>query len=167
MLEAKITHARSDIRISDKDHAILAARVAAYNQYDGPRVGDFIRFSDGMLHRFSHHWGDSIQTSRADYDVSFYLGEDYISFSGSLNPAIDIEDIHATPEIKLGSVWFFHNGYVAAHSAVYAQVPFRVYETALTSDWWKRPDTGLSGIDHDRTSKRRSSKRRSSRKLRK
>jgi len=141
MSEAKIIDADHGVRVSAKDHAILSDRVAAYDRYQGPRVGDFIRFSDGIVHQFSHDWDDSIQTTKGG---SFYLGTHYLSFSGALEPAISKEKLSLTPEMALGRVWFFHHDYRQAHSAVYASVPFRVYTTTMPSDWKYR--TGISGL---------------------
>ena len=165
-MEARIIDADTGIRISERDHAILQDNVIVYDKAKGPRVGDFIRFSDNVMHRFSHHWGDSIQTSKID-SGSFYFDRGWASFSGSLDPAIDINEIHETSETRLGRVWFFHHGFAHAHSAVYAVVPFRVYETDMPSDWWHRPEAPrLGSIDCSRTSECKP-KRRSSRKSRK
>ncbi len=54
------------------DQAILDKRLGARELIDRPRTGDFVRFPTGEIERFSHDWGDALQTSpiRAG---SFYL----------------------------------------------------------------------------------------------
>jgi hypothetical protein len=85
---------------------------------------------DGTELRFTHDWGDSIQTTCAKLsgDTSFYLApEGHLSFSGSLDPAISKSKIFDTGETKLGWVWFFHHGESRAHNGVYAEIRCRVY----------------------------------------
>jgi hypothetical protein len=40
--------------LDDRDKAILAARVAAFDSTEGPRVGDYVRFADGVTRRISY-----------------------------------------------------------------------------------------------------------------
>lgn len=111
-----------------QDAEILNRRISLYNRRTGPRVGDFLRMQDGAMLRFTHDWGDDIQTTiKGCGDASFYLGNGYCSFSGSLDSAIPKTRIHATDEIKDGSVWFFHHDHAQAHNGVYTTMPFRVY----------------------------------------
>lgn len=115
-----------------KDAEICAQRVATYAKIVAPRVGDFIRMRDGTLRRFTHDWGDGMQTTVGDKhpctgDASFYFGDGYMSFSGALDPAIPLQQIESTDEIQLGSVWFFHHNETRAHNGVYTKIPFRVY----------------------------------------
>lgn len=137
---SQIVGADPHIVPDERDKAMLHQRIRAWNGRSGPRVGDYVRFSDGVLHRFSYHWRDGegwdggIQTSKGG---SFHFGDGYMSFSGGLDPCIPTETITPTAETMRGAVWFFHHGYAHAHSAVYARIPCRVYETALPSDHWK------------------------------
>lgn len=114
------------------DKAILDQRESAFNQVQGPRVGDFLRTPDGFL-RFTHDWGESIQTTvNAKHpchgDASFYLSDGYASFSGSLDPAIDKSLLVDTGEKQNGSFWFFHHDEYRAENGVYFTIPCRVYE---------------------------------------
>ncbi len=96
-----------------------------FNARSGPRVGDFALFPDGHEERFSHDWGDGLQTSRGG---SWYLSiEGYASFSGGLNPMIPNARIEATDERRAGAFWFFDRAWPRAHSAVYVSVECRVY----------------------------------------
>ena len=111
---------------------ILAHREAAYNKIAGPRVGDFLRVEDGLL-RFTHDWGDCIQTTvRPKHpcygDQSFYLSDGSVSFSGSLDKPIDKAKLRDTGEKQDGSFWFFHHNYAAASNGVYFKMPCRVFE---------------------------------------
>ena len=115
--------------IDERDREILAERIEKWNsRQDGPRVGDFVITQRGML-RFTHDWGDDIQTTvRPGYDSSFYLsGSGHMSFSGSLDPGVLKTDLELTNEVQEGSCWFFSHGFAEAHNGVYVTVPCRVY----------------------------------------
>jgi len=114
-----------------EDAAILKIREQAFNAVDGPRVGDFLRTSEGML-RFTHDWGDSIQTTvTAKHpcygDASFYLSDGYASFSGSLAPSISKELLANTGETEEGCFWFFHHNWAGAGNGVDFRIPCRVF----------------------------------------
>jgi hypothetical protein len=79
--------------LDDRDKAILAARVAAFDPTEGPRVGDYVCFADGVTRRISYVWPDDIQTSD---DGSFYLGKGYMSFSGVLYTHMPTETLTLT-----------------------------------------------------------------------
>lgn len=122
------------LTFDERDAEILHKRETAFNLVSGPRVGDFLRTADGML-RFTHDWGDSIQTTvRAKHpcygDASFYLSEGYASFSGSLDPAIDKKSLRDTGEIMQGSFWFFHHDSAGADRGVSCAIACRVFEIA-------------------------------------
>ena len=76
------------------DSEILNARVTRLLYVESPKQGDFVRFADVVLRRISHVWldengsPDSIQTSDGG---SFYLGDGYLSFSGSLFTSVYYE----------------------------------------------------------------------------
>ena len=74
-------------QFDERDRAILEARSNAFHQHTTPQVGDFVIFADGTERRISHNWGDEVQTSD---DGSFYLGDGYMSFAGSLYTSIPI-----------------------------------------------------------------------------
>lgn len=113
----------------DKDAAILTERVATLDAVSGPRVGDYVIFLDGTERRISHIWGDgqstdSVQTSDGG---SYYLGNGYVSMSGSLYSGVKPETLMDTGEKRDGSVWFFHHDYATAGGRVYTTMPFRVF----------------------------------------
>lgn len=117
------------------DAQILAIRERAFNEMPGPRVGDFLRVPEGVL-RFTHDWGDAIQTTvrpshPCNGDGSFYLAEGNVSFSGSLDSSISKELLRDTGETLEGSFWFFHHDFWGAGNGVYFRIPCRVFE--LTS----------------------------------
>jgi len=121
-------------KFDDKDAEILQRREEKYNAIKGFRVGDFVRFSNGVIRRISYIWEnergevDSIQTSDGG---SYYLGEGHISMSGSLYPGIAPDYLSGTKETMEGSVWFFHHNYSTAHNGVYGNMSFRVFECSL------------------------------------
>jgi hypothetical protein len=118
----------------EKDAEILASSQLAFDKHEGPRVGDFVQFpgEDG-LRRITHDWGDSLQTTvgpkhSCDGDSSFYFEGGFVSFSGSLDPAIGLDSFVDTGKTVDGSVWFFHHNWRAAHNGVYCKAKFRVYK---------------------------------------
>jgi hypothetical protein len=58
---------------------------------------------------------------------SFYLGQSYVSFSGSLNQGVEPQTLTDTGRRMLGSVWFFHHDHRMAHNGVDTEIPFRIY----------------------------------------
>lgn len=122
-------------QFDDRDAELLVERERNYNQIPGPRVGDFLRVPDGFL-RFTHDWGDSIQTTvHAKHpchgDASFYIGIDgHVSFSGSLGPAIPKDKLRDTSTKQSGSFWFFHHDWAGAERGVYCRLDCRVFELA-------------------------------------
>lgn len=114
------------------DAGILAVRERAFNEMQGPRVGDYLRVPEGLL-RFTHDWGDAIQTTvkpshSCNGDASFYLSEGHVSFSGSLDPSISKELLRDTGEKLEGSFWFFHHNSACAHNGVHFRIACRVFE---------------------------------------
>jgi len=111
----------------DVNESILEKRMEMYNEKSGPRVGDWLVKKvkgEDKYYRFSHNYGDSLQISDGG---SFYLGEGYISFSGSLEPSIPLEKMEDTGEKKLGQVWFFKNDIKQAENGITLETEFRVY----------------------------------------
>lgn len=113
-------------QFDERDQAILDQRVSQWNERKGPRVGDFVRFTDGSLHRFTYDWHDGLQTAPAG-SGSYYLGSNFMSYSGSLDPRIGNEDLRPTNETMEGRAWFFHHDWAEADNAVYVNVPCRVF----------------------------------------
>ena len=109
------------------DDAILTARQAAFDAISGPRVGDRILMLDGTEQRFSHRWDDGMQTSRGG---SFYLGNGYLSFSGSLYPTVPFDKLVETNMTEMASAWFFHHDHHTAHNGVDVRIRVRVYRQA-------------------------------------
>lgn len=111
-----------------RDLAILRERVAALNEHKGPRVGDYVRFADGVQRRISHLWDGDPQTSDAG---RFYLDRHGCSFSGTLRPTVPASTLTATDETLDGMVWFFHHDIAQANGGVAATIPFRLYTCSL------------------------------------
>lgn len=112
------------------DQSILDRIMVAREQIHGPRIGDFVRFVTGELERFSHDYGDQLQTSPV-WAGSFFLHDNgEMGFSGSLNPSIPKDSLTLTNEVMNGRSWFFHHGWPGAGRGVDFQVPNRVYATS-------------------------------------
>lgn len=116
----------------ERDQQIRDERLSVWDKIEGPRVGDWVILPDGDYRRFTHDWGDGMQTTvrkdKGHYNASFYFGKGYMEFSGSLDPSIKKDCLTLTDETKAGSIWFFHHGEVGAHRGVYSEVPCRVYK---------------------------------------
>lgn len=113
--------------LDDTDRDIIMRRGHKYNgdRRDArPDIGDYVEFSDGIVHRVSHVWGDGVQTSKGG---SFYLGEGYMAFSGGLEPSIPYSDLTDTGEMRNGGIWIFHHNYATAGGGVNGEIPFKVY----------------------------------------
>jgi hypothetical protein len=119
--------------LDDRDEAIVEQRTAALDQRTGPRVGDFVLFSDGIERRISEASGDRVQTSDLSglFSGRFYLGRFGCSFSGGLHPAIATSTLTDTGETREGSAWIFHHDQHRAHNGVDVRIPFRVFRCSL------------------------------------
>jgi hypothetical protein len=117
-------------QFDERDATILAQRTESWDKRPGPRVGDFVQFPDGYVGRFTHDWGDAIQTTCRQFpgDVSFYFGDGYCSYSGALDPAVSKTRLEHTGCTARGVVWFFHHDLSRAHNGVKAEIPCRVYK---------------------------------------
>lgn len=119
----------------DQRNQDLAARyVATWNERAGPRVGDWLVTPRGAV-RFSHDWGDGIQTTCFGREPgvvtgSFCIHGGHADFSGSLDPAVPKADIVATDETRPGAFWFFHHGLSGAHRGIHITAPCRVFTLA-------------------------------------
>lgn len=134
---ASIVHriARSDMHearpaFDDIDAEIARKKLAEWDKRTGPRVGDFVHMPDGTLRRFTHDWGDGIQTTgKGEFagDASFHFYGSCMSFSGSLDSAIPKSALVDTGETQPGRAWFFHHDHAGPHRGVYFTVPCSVY----------------------------------------
>ena len=121
----------------ERDVAIVQARMNEMDARQDPRVGDYVRFASGELHRISYHWTDGegwdggVQTSEGG---SFYLGKGYCDFSGSLHPCVPTDSLSLTDERKAGAVWIFHHDHHTAHNGVTFAPDFRVYACELNAN---------------------------------
>lgn len=109
----------------EKDEQIRLRNLREFDLRPGPRVGDYVDFSDGVTRRISYVWDDGVQTSDGG---SWYFGLGYCSFSGGLYPSIKLGTLSLTKEKREGDVWFFHHDFSQAHNGVYTKVPFRVFK---------------------------------------
>ncbi len=122
-------------QLDERDLAIIAERFLLLEREVGPRCGDHVDFADGVSRRISHvysreQWGSEwgVQTSDGG---SWYLGEGFVSFSGSLFPTVPGGSLTLTDVERVGSVWIFHHDRWCAFNGVDAVVPFRVYRCSL------------------------------------
>lgn len=111
------------------DEHIRNEREKRWANRQGPRVGDFVEMKDGTLRRFTHDWGDGLQTTCLQSCGQFYLERDgHMSYSGSLDRRIPTCQLKDTGRVSAGRVWFFHHDECRGHNGVYAFVDCRVYK---------------------------------------
>jgi hypothetical protein len=101
----------------------------------GPLVGDWVWMHKlREFRRFTHDWGDGLQTShgldgRNDGGGGFHMFKDgTCSYSGGLDPSIPKAKITGPIGYKQGVVWFFHHDWVGAHRGVWGHADFAIYE---------------------------------------
>lgn len=126
-----------ELQLDARDAETAIERMAQRDDSaDYPKVGDFVRFSDGTMRRISCHWTDGTgwdggcQTSDLYglHSGRYYLGDGYCNFSGGLHPAVPTEQLKPTDEFMLGAVWMFRHDHWTAHNGVDFTVPFPVWE---------------------------------------
>jgi hypothetical protein len=87
---------------------------------------------NGETTRFTHDWGDSIQTGGCG--SGFYLGEGYISYSGGLDSGVKTSDLKPTDEKMKGWIWIFDKDIWGAGRGVDFEIDFRVFELIEGAD---------------------------------
>lgn len=120
-----------NVKLDQIDRTILNDRLNKLAKIPGPRVGDYVRFADGVERRIAHDWAmfdGGLQTADDRFGpMTFYLDSGFCSYSGGLRNQVPRETLTLTEETKLGSVWFFHHDIRHAHNGVDVEIPFRVY----------------------------------------
>lgn len=114
----------------ERDASIVREREALFNEYEGPRVGDYIEFSCGKLRRISYIWplGDAQTTDHG----SFHLSESgRLSMSGSHFLSVPSSSLTDTGRTMPGLVWIFHHNEIRGHYGVETNINFRVYSCNL------------------------------------
>jgi hypothetical protein len=116
--------------LDERDRQIIWERRHSIELIDGPRVGDYVDFADDTRRRVAYIWRDehgeafSVQTCEGG---SFYLGNGYVSMSGSLYGGVKPETLTLTGETAPGSAWIFHHDHHTRDNGVDVTIPFRVY----------------------------------------
>lgn len=110
----------------ERDRDIIARRLAALDQDQGIHIGDYIDFADGVTRRLSHVWHDDYGVQTSD-GGSFYLGDGFVEFSGSLHRPVPHRTLTSTGERRPGGIWVFHHDWHEAGNGVHDVIPFRVY----------------------------------------
>lgn len=116
--------------LDETDKIIGEMSVAAWNRKpaDKPRVGDYLKLSDGTYSRVTmrHQYGAQIGGGEHG---SYYLGKDgSVSYSGGLDPSVLYECFKPTDETKRGRFWFFHHGIAGGGRGVDFWVECRVFQ---------------------------------------
>jgi hypothetical protein len=121
----RTTEQLKGMTLDDRDQAILAARVAAFDPTEGPREGDYVDFADGVTRQISYVCPDGVQTSD---NGRFYLGKGYLSFSGGHYGAVPTETLTLIEGVTREAwAWFFHHDHRVAHNDIDVRVLMRVW----------------------------------------
>jgi hypothetical protein len=117
----------------------LARRVAAFNARPGPRVGDYLQIPPAdprapEYTRFTHDWGDTIQTGGTSTGSYYFTSTGYLSYSGSLDPGIATADLVATTATKPGRIWFFDDDISGPGRGVDFDIECRVFHARPGAD---------------------------------
>ena len=118
--------------LDDRDHTIVTAREAAFlrrrNRRD-IRVGDVVVFPNGTERRVAYVWPHGVQTTDGG---SFYLGDGYMSYSGSLFDSVPLTALsHTGGELSARSAWIFHHDQRRAHNGVECVVSVPVWRCSV------------------------------------
>jgi len=98
-----------------------------------PRVGDFLQNADGSFVRFCNITKTYAQTTTA-LKESYYVGPTgCASYSGGLDPGVDLELLALSLKMKRGQFWFFHHGRAGGGRGVKITLPCRIWQHAETS----------------------------------
>jgi len=111
----------------NKDDSIASTRLFLFNKFDGPRIGDFIVYADGVINRICYHHGDRVQTTGA-HNGRYYIGHRGVpEYSGGLDPSIPTAELLNSGQTRLGVFWFFHHNISRAHYGISFETPCRVF----------------------------------------
>ncbi|HBB16878.1 MAG TPA: hypothetical protein DCZ97_07710 [Syntrophus sp. (in: bacteria)] len=119
---------------------ILNDRIKSFNNHVGPRVGDYLYIPQTderipQYTRFTHHWGDRIQTGGTQNHGGYYLDRNgFFSYSGGLDSGIATADLIDTGETRPGSLWFFDGNVAGAGRGVHFMADMRVYTVREGAD---------------------------------
>lgn len=113
----------------EKDAEIRNDRVENRRELDGPQVGDWIELRDGTRVQIAYVWEDRVQPRSVTCGGSVFLCESGRgSFSGGLDPAIPLDRIEKTGEMREAAFWFFHHGFSGAQRGVKTTVEVPVWK---------------------------------------
>lgn len=113
--------------VKAKNVEILAQRQRYLDNREGIQAGDLIVSGEKLL-RVAHDWGDAVQLTDGRFGQSFYLGQDFVSFSGGLDPSIDKTRFRPTGRRENAAVWFFSENHHEANNGYHTRAKFAVWE---------------------------------------
>lgn len=110
------------------DLKLLNSYLTEFKKDTKPRVGDYIVLPNETTQRITVLHRSSGKLQANDIQGSFYLGNGYISFSGTCGMDMyEIQTLQPTGKTKEGWVWTFSQNNRTANNAVYAALPFRIF----------------------------------------
>jgi hypothetical protein len=125
--------------LKDRDKQIYESRKKKYSKIKGIRIGDYVRFPNGYMSRVTHIWEDGHIQAGGSSGGQYYFGDGYISYSGSLSDGFSFNNVivNKSSDYKIGSVWFFHNGFATAGGGVDTYMYFRIFDITPVVDDYK------------------------------
>lgn len=114
--------------LDERNREIRAMRQASLTR-NKINVGDFVTFACGTTRRVSYvidYQDDDIHVQTSD-SGSFYLGDGYVSFSGSLKRSVPFSTLTNTGDKHDGAVWFFDHDHHRAHGGIDTMIKFSIW----------------------------------------
>lgn len=119
----------------ERNAKILAERVAEFDAIEGPRVGDWLRLTDGSYARLANVEDSFFQCGVGSY----YFYGFACDFSGSLScQCPPTRALRQTGDIRPGKIWFFNGHEVGPNNGVDFEIEFRVFE--IRDEYRDRPE---------------------------
>lgn len=125
----------ANLRRKRKENMALFKKLeASYNKIKGVRVGDYVIGKNGKITRITYIWrwdGEPQQWQAGGNGGSYYLGNGYVSYSGSLSHGFDEgTKFKNTGRKKIGNVWIWDKGFAGAGRGIDFPMKFRVFKAS-------------------------------------
>jgi len=116
------------------DVELLTERQRLRDMIEGPVVGDWVVFADGVIRRIGSYWELDQPVVQTANGGSWHLNQyGTASFGGGLCSGVPVSTLTDTTTTRPALFWFFHRAFQAAHNAVYCTAAVRVWSCSEVS----------------------------------